>query len=469
MPIVFDHKEEFIEYIQNNTTDNCLYIKDCRVNFDFDIYDIDYIIKDLEIKNIKFRSAVFNQSFKAENINYTSLSFGVCEFMGEFTFSSGDSVHSYIFTMCEFQKDTLFEDCVFNNSFQIKECHFYNSVNFCNIIAKEDFLCTKCEFHNCEAVSFAEVTFEKSFLCRYTKFTSSYLIFEDCKFNSHISFRNSNLWKTDFSNCNFESTFGLKGISLYDNIKFDLCKFQGKFNARRLSCEKLTPFVISDCDFASKVNFQEAVLGNLQISHSRFINEINFNEAQISNGITAKDVDFNGKVYFYQAGFGMNPVSFWNCNFHDTVKFVDIGPINETLPEFYFNFSTIEKLFMIDIEPVRRYGPNSSECLYFRRNIVFEYCFISQSALLILRSIRAEGLIMDYANIIGNVILQDIQTNILNMENTTVTGNITMVDSVKFKKVGGRNTARILKHEAQKNSDKVNFLKYRKKRTYSNY
>lgn len=421
---------------------------------------------------IDFQNTIFNEKCYFKGVYYAHFIFNNAIFkkeaiFNEFTIASEDTKVNFYKTT--FEASAFFAKAMFNSA-----------VNFTGTsFAKGNIIFELTKFS--KGVSFQEVIFGNGNKC-------DLIDFRKAKFNDILNFQNAEVnaseikfneavfkQKCDFYGTKFDTYCSFIDIKVYDLFVLNHSIFKNE-----LLIQNLTFVGEVDCRdsiFESKLNIESVIFSKntffsgayFNLTNINFVNfedYVDFYHAQFKDAFYLDEVDFKGKVIFNDSQFSKE-VQFTNCNFHDTVKFVNISSIIEQryLPSFHFKFSTIEKLFLIDANPYEREKKNDFSRIRMGDNLSFEYCFFLDTSLLILRSLQgnsASSLNFGYANILGNIVLQNIDIDSLSLENATVTGNISIVDSVIIKKLKGRHTACVLKNEMQKVNDRVNYLKYRK-------
>lgn len=328
----------------------------------------------------------------------------------------------------------------------MKKTKFWGRVDFSNTTFKEG-----VGFKNtmlgkqgkCSLVDFRGSFFEGQFVCS----TGTSINADSIKFDN-VSFKNGVV----FSKTTINGNMSINSLTDVAAFAFHVTHLQGTIEIKNTKFIKIADFI-------------NAQLSSLSIEDVDFMEMVDFSHTTFHNTIDMNDVKFHQKVYFYGAKFD-SAVSLFNCTFSETVKFVNIEALNNNLlPSFDFQYSTIEKLFMIDVEPDERDYNKTFDRLRWGGDIAFKYCLFKNDSFVIFRSIRnkAGGVNLNYANVLGHITFQDIQAKFISMENATVVGGISLVDSAKFSETNGRHTDCILKNEALKVNDKVNYLTYRKR------
>ena len=181
--------------------------------------------------------------------------------------------------------------------------------------------------------------------------------------------------------------------------------------------------------FEGEVEFLHTTFqGSTYFWRTIFKNKADFNAAHFHLEASFSSMYVHSQILFAKTIFDNN-IIFENCNFNDTIIFENI-------------LRSIEM------------GSNK---------LSFISCFFYDNSILILRNfVIDDDVIIEASAMRGSVIMQNIKANLFSLTNSVVTGSVSLAYNVKFAKTSGRYTDCILKHEAQKIGDAVNYLKYRK-------
>lgn len=161
------------------------------------------------------------------------------------------------------------------------------------------------------------------------------------------------------------------------------------------------------------------------------LKQLCFNFCTFPLNIVARDAIIECSLHFQNTTFA-GGVNFDNCNFNGTIEFEKISP---------------------------SIGTSNNNALSFNN------CFFHSDSIVIVQNIDNinYNIVIEKTTIRGIVIMRNIKANSLSLKDSKVTGTISLAGNIDFNKTIGSHTDCILKHEAHKISDIVNFLKYRKR------
>ena len=372
----------------------------------------------------------------------------------------------------------------------IAKLRFDNCVFLCNVSCKNSIFEYSLNFHNSifkSEADFGRVIFKGEAYFWNTKFESKAYFwnakfegkayFSEAKFESEAAFGNAKFeGEAYFSEAKFESEANFMNAKFEGAAYFGSAEFESEANFRVTKFKDMVCFLeakfkgiayFMGAIFEGAANFAKVIFeGAANFSNAKFEDEAFFLWAIFKDILEMIDVKFLGKLTFRGTRF-KKQVNLRNCDFIQTVEFVNISSIDDfdALLSFDFSFSNIENFFIIDIRHENR---SKDFNVLINGDIDFKYCFFKKDSVVILRNItdfqkeNKHEINFEYANIHGNIVMQDIKYNSLSLENATVMGSISLSDNAVFKQTAGRHTDCVLKHESLKVNDIVNYLIYRK-------
>lgn len=177
------------------------------------------------------------------------------------------------------------------------------------------------------------------------------------------------------------------------------------------------------------------------------------------------NVDFGGS-YFYKKlkiwSMQLGHIDMQNCHFYNTVNITT--NIYDQQTSLNFAYSTIKSLFFIDSD----LGDYKGDPIELSNEISFYKTLIKEDAFIFLRNInntkvlQKNGFInFEYANILGNITIQDSKLEQIKFRKSTLTGNINIEDVDCT--YDCRESIIKIKNGFIKNHDVVNSLIYRAK------
>ena len=376
------------------------------------------------------------------------------------------------FTNAIFKKRVHFRLSDFHTEVRFNQVQFLSKeIYFSNVTFQENVKFTGAIFGTLnsrdEMVKFLYCNFSKEASFSYAAFFSSALIIYNTHFKEKSNFKYTYFGGTcEFSDSEILGDVSYKHSTYLNKLLLNKVKIGGVCDFRQAQFRKESPFKISGCEFKDKINFSNCHFRNIEISATHFHETVDIRLCNFREEIIFQNIDFKREIIFNKDRFTKS-VLFQNCILCDAFSLSAISSWEDCpLPSFIFKSIRIEKTFTLDFELLRKMKylskppfKNLTEC------ISFENCSFENTSNTILNHIYgSENSIInfDQANIMGNLVLQNIQMEQISMENTIVTGDISIVDSVKFQKVGGRHSACLLKNEMLKINDKINFLEYKK-------
>ena len=347
----------------------------------------------------------------------------------------------------------IFHNCVFLYNVSCENSIFEYSLSFYKSIFKGEADFGHTTFKS--EVDFFSAIFENEANFEFTSIEGE-AKFRNVIFKGEAKFRNVIFkGKADFGYTTFEGRTSFAFATFKREAQFWFAIFKGKAQFWQTTFKGQTNFL--SAEFELKVDFMNTTFEGMS----------DFGSVKFNDEINMLGVNFLDTLCFSRTRFKKN-INFENCNFMQTVELINISSIDDScaLLDLNFRFSNIEKLFVIDLG-YRNTSDRFKSSI--NGNVDFSYCFFKKDSVVILRNIEGfqkkeiHEINFEYANIHGNIVMQDIEYNSLSLENATVMGSISLSDNVKFKHTAGRHTDCVLKHEALKINDNVNFLKYRKR------
>lgn len=284
-----------------------------------------------------------------------------------------------------------------------------------------------------------------------------------------VDFSNSILYNTQFYNTQFDKDVIFDGASFYSTTNFSGSSFYGfvSFHGIDVSHMKYKSdevnIIYGRIDFINIHFYNDVSFGvlkwentsNVHFSNNIFDGEVEFqlcslidsskNKIDFSNNRFSSDVIIvginNNKEKYYKLsinfdgshfdkklkiwGMYIRKVSMKNCHFNDTVNIsLNKYDANSTLD---FSYSTINCLFFIDSD----LGDDKGLPIELNSEISFYKSYIRENAYIFLRNInngednKKNGrLNFEFANILGNITIQDSFLEKIMMEKATTYGNI---------------------------------------------
>lgn len=307
--------------------------------------------------------------------------------------------------------------------------------------------------------------------------------FYNTKFHGGVTFRNTRLFGgTSFKGSIFmdsaeftqidisqlpKENENLPSISGY--ISFQNIKFLGKVSFNCNNWYLWNNFHFSNNTYEDDVEFTLCSITNQRDNYYNFSDSIFKGDVIIDNRPNSDAqskvsyIDF-GNSYFHKKlkvwGVTIGNISMQNCHFHDTVS-ITYNKYNEE-SKLDFSYSTIDCLFFIDSD----LGDAEGETIKLTNEIRFYKTLIKPNTFLFLRNINNSielhntgRLNFGYANILGNITIQDSNLEQIIFGKATVTGSIN-IENVKTD-FDCRESITKVKHEFSKRGDIINALSYR--------
>lgn len=402
----------------------------------------------------------------------------------------------FIFEKCFFQKDFNLYFYLYNRKIWIIKCSFINILisgqvkdeNLRLIIDESNINDLSIEDISTYSIKLKNNTFKNDLILKSLK--SNNIILERCSFNYNLNIEDikvnkltlieciankeeatfilSNIeGKIEVSDSKFESIADFSNNTFNENfyIKSDFRKLlllYSRFNKRLYikKGSKLERVVFEDSYFNDELIIMEANLGEINFSNSHFNDKLNIVESNLGV-IDFSNSHFNNKLNI--VGSNLGKIDFSNCHFKDTAK-ITLNKYNDNFTLDY-SFSIFKSLFIIDSD----FGNEEGDIINLNKEISFERSLISKDALILIRNVNSEDKYKEYkgtinfnsANILGTISLQNIKVETINLENSTITGNINFED-VDFK-VGKRKTFLKIKNELLKQNNNIDALEYKSK------
>lgn len=188
-------------------------------------------------------------------------------------------------------------------------------------------------------------------------------------------------------------------------------------------CSFIFDFKIMDYDISS--------LKAINFNLCKFNKFIDFSHVSIDT-IRIQDSIINDKLLIIDSL--INNLELKNCLFHDTVKIIDLkGEIKKA----NFERSTIKGMFFFN-----GFKDDSLININNSSSVSFNHIFLEPTGYLIIRKIQNGNFIFDYANILGQIVMQELNINSLQMHNASIIGSLIMQD-IKVKELDLKNTSLI--------------------------
>ena len=498
-------KEKYIEinhlFFSNCTFSNSMIVEDFNIEYSLD-FSGSVFTTYIEFKNakfgdkIKFKNVKFNGFDKSTfNVDFRGaifkdeVDFRAATFEGNVDFRGATFENEVDFSGTTFENEVDFSDATFKKKVDFNVVTFKKQIYYFNTLfeGNVEFNYTTFNYERCiegatfkKQVSFIDATFEGGYVFSYVTFEDN-AEFRNVTFKNNVAFNNTTFKKeVKFSYVTFKDNLHLNNAIFEHQVVFNYTTFKNGVRFLSTTFKEEVYFIntplkgevqIVDTTFKGVVDFSGIKFeAKVKFNDTMFEKLVNFENSEFIDVVTMNNVKFESEANFMYTKFG-GKVSFENCSFLDIIKFIAISPIDKTikaLPSFSFNFSNIEKLFIIDI--LREDDPNYNGVnLEFDGNLTFNYCFFSSNSSTLLRGIKQLNsckVNFEHTNIHGSITMEDFESDALLLDYAIVTGNIILSDNVKFAQDESQYTCRILKHEALKVNDTINFLKYKSKEMY---
>ncbi|MGL5790420.1 MAG: hypothetical protein ACRCXV_11100, partial [Bacteroidales bacterium] len=357
---LIDSYEVFLELLPENIFNRK--IKDYNISLSYNDFII--VLKDkdfIEFKDCEFyidySEPLIKEEFKCR------LSFKDCYFGQRFDFNSLILINNILFYKCGFYIFSLRNLSIQQNKIRI-------DITLCHANRILLYAIDKIEIS-------IYCTCENEIMPKYC--TSSIFEIHNKKNNT-----------TEYINYNFENI----AFNFYNSkiISFTNCCFNSNLTTNNSSNDKLKEIRFNSCKFENTVDFSNQ---NLDI-------------------ITISDSTFNDKLLIIDAR--ITYLELINCSFQETVKIVDLkGEIKEA----NFERSTIKGMFFfngfkeIKVDENEENNKQNEIQVITNGKIKFNHIFVEPTGYLIIRQITNGNFNFDYANILGQIVMQELDIDSL--------------------------------------------------------
>ena len=424
---------------------------------------------ELIIRKIQFDFNILDETYQKIIDHYPSakikLKFYDCEFKGKVFIN--DSI-----------KELLgFYDSIF--------CHhvvtYDNSkvINTKKIIFRKSIFKRRVNFSNTQIgdatkglltgrLSFDESIFSSRVNFMYAKFNVKNISFTDAIFKGEVFFNNIQIGDIEqgllteefsFNNSTFEEHIDFRCSTLNVEVAdFKDCKFKKNVI---LDESIIKTIEFKDSTFEEKLSCQKVKINSLKTTACIFNGNLILDQSTIKT-INIEDSTFNGKISFINGRVDI--LSFSNCVFNQTTKIVNITGIRvmdsvSRISRVSFKRCIISAKFFFN-------GWEDS-IIYLKQGIdvIFSHIYLEEQGYMIFRNINNVGesggnLKFDYANILGAITIQDSHFESLNLDNSTIVGVISIVNSEPLR-YSSYKTLTKLKSNAIKENDNILALAYK--------